>query len=182
MNFYVAHFQLILYRNTEFIFSNIWLVKFYLRWVIMNYQANLYLILVTFLFEFYVIMWSDFTWNVRYVVFTVYYGELRLNKVSENEDNFFRVGADSWYSISLEILTVGENCTSWIDKIPETGIKNRVREYSQEFIWEKKSIGRENNFLRWKKYGIEKAIPLAHYCGTYAELLCFGSSVKWWAV
>ncbi len=44
MNFYVVHFPLILYGETEFIFSNIWLVKFYLRWEITNYQANLYLI------------------------------------------------------------------------------------------------------------------------------------------
>ncbi len=56
MNFYVAHFQLILYGDTEFIFSNIWLVMFYLRWVITNYQVNLYLILMTFRCEFYVIM------------------------------------------------------------------------------------------------------------------------------
>ncbi len=34
-----------------------------------------------------------------------YYGELRLNKVSEVEDHFFHAGADSWYLISLEILT-----------------------------------------------------------------------------
>ncbi len=107
MNFYVVHFQLSLYGDTEFIFSNIWLVKFYLRRVITNYQANLYLILVTFLFELYIIMWIVFTWNVHYMVFTVYHGELRLNKVSEVEDHVFCAGADSWYPISLEILTIG---------------------------------------------------------------------------
>ncbi len=56
MNFYAAHVKLILYSDTEFIFSNIWIVKFYLRWVITNYKANLYLILVTFHYEFYIIM------------------------------------------------------------------------------------------------------------------------------
>ncbi len=39
-----------------------------------------------------------------------------LNKVSEVEDHFFHAGADSWYPISLEILTSGQGLV-WIMKI-----------------------------------------------------------------
>ncbi len=69
-----AFSHIFLYGDTEFIFSNKWLAKFYLRWAITNYQANLCLILVTFLFGFHVFMW-----NVLYTVSTVYYSELCLN-------------------------------------------------------------------------------------------------------
>ncbi len=47
-------------------FHVIWLVKFYLRWVITNSLANLYLILVTFFFEFYAVLPDVWIYPYKY--------------------------------------------------------------------------------------------------------------------